>query len=463
MVRRGVNFSRSDSRNPLVAALPQGPSAATSAPTAAVAAAIAGTAFSTASSPANGTFGPFASTALGADGVNRVLGNSGNNGNVVGGENGTMATPISSLSLSHMRRSSRSFRHQSVEDELWGWFGDDRPLSDAGAGSTGGGSSHLDLSHRTSLGPHRSYSGVGGVGRGLGGEDGGGGSGGVCETEVTVSTLALTERLAKLSAGRALLDQVRAESQALVVIVSSATRRGFGGGEEDSGEDYGLDEAADNLGRRGGGGGGRIVTIAEPPVTEVQRDGALASLSSSVAGAVEEQAGNMVGIGAEESLPLSALPPILTTITESSLSISSDRPSGNSGGVGGNGRAADMTDAQGHEDEANMAVEAGKRVGDGEGVVEVAVEVGIGGEELQQQQQLCTVRQAVVEAKADIQALQREIRKIAREGGEDARDRVGPLVAQREMMAKQALPGARKMARRLQEIAETQQVWRQRR
>ncbi|CAN0561605.1 unnamed protein product [Ectocarpus sp. 12 AP-2014] len=47
---------------------------------------------------------------------------------------------------------------------------------------------------------------------------------------VTVSTLALTERLAKLSAGRVLLDRVRADTRSLAsVVTSQRVSRGGGG------------------------------------------------------------------------------------------------------------------------------------------------------------------------------------------------------------------------------------------
>lgn len=74
------------------------------------------------------------------------------------------------------------------------------------------------------------------------------------------------------------------------------------------------------------------------------------------------------------------------------------------------------------------------------------------------------VRQTVVEARAEIDSFQGEIKRLVREAGGDeerlraARGEVSRLVARRSVVAKAAVSDARRMAQRLEEISEAQQV-----
>lgn len=278
------------------------------------------------------------------------------------------------------RQSNGAIRQQSVEDDLWGWFGDDRPPPET-------------TLHETPWG--------GGNGVGAGAGTGAGVGAGVWpreSTEVTVSTLALSERLAKLSAGRVLLDRVRADTRSLASVVSSAARSALSG-----------------LGSGGGGGNDRWpdgATAAPPPA-----------------------------VGAGVSSP---------TSTRRAVQFSEGSPPG-----GRSPRRA--RPAAENDSEPTPAAEAGEN-GDGESRATAATgEEGDG--------RAGALRRRVVGARAELEGLQKEIRRLVREGGggdaglrEEARARVAPLVERRAMLAKAARADAERMAERLQEISEAQQV-----
>lgn len=286
------------------------------------------------------------------------------------------------------RQSNGAFRQQSVEDDLWGWFGDDRPPPETAL-------------HETPWG------GGDGVGAGIGG---GGGGGNACwpteSTEVTVSTLALTERLAKLSAGRVLLDRVRADTRSLASVVSSAARSAFSGQEA-----------------VGGGVGGGVGSDDRGP------DGAAV----------------VAAAGAGVSGPIPA--PRAVQFTEGSP-------------PGGRSPKRAPPAAQIGSETATPAAEAAVENGDGKRATATAA-----GEE-DDDGRAGALRRRVVGARAELEGLQREIRRLVREGGgggdaglrEEARARVAPLVERRAVLARAARADAERMAERLQEISEAQQV-----
>lgn len=116
-------------------------------------------------------------------------------------------------------------RLSSVEDELWGWFGDDRPMETGGVGRAPRG---LEAAAAATAASNTGQLDVVAVEAKLGAPladaadlVGGG------EMDITVSTVALSERLTKLSAGRTLLAEVRAECDHLVRLVSAAARDTF--------------------------------------------------------------------------------------------------------------------------------------------------------------------------------------------------------------------------------------------
>ena len=287
-------------------------------------------------------------------------------------------------------------RQQSVEDDLWGWFGDDRPPPETALRGT----------------PRSIGDGVGtraGVGIGDGGSGGGGGGMWPREsTAVTVSTLALTERLAKLSAGRVLLDRVRADTRSLASVVSSAARSAFSG-----------------LGSCGGGGDDRgpdgATPAAPPPAAGVD----VSSLTSvSAPRAVQFTEGSPPGGGSPRRARSAAQTRSETTTPTAAEAVENgdmakERVAGSGGGGGGGGEAG--------------------RAG--------------------------ALRRRVVAARAELEGLQREIRRLVREGGggdaglrEETRARVAPLVERRAVLARSARADAERMAERLQEISEAQQV-----
>lgn len=441
IIRRGLNFSRNESRPSRDAAVPPLSPVNTSTPAA-----------TNGVMPASGGL------------VTEILASN---------SNATAAPTEAAGGDVHLaRRISRSSRHQSVEDELWGWFGDDRPLSEVGdsrslaAAGVGGGyySSTDRLFSRVSSG--------GRMGRAAGVsllEDGGGNRGDAAE--VTVSTTALTERLAKLSAGRALLDHVRAESRALADLVSSAARRALSG----DGEGENVAAAAAALAVAAASEGTAIVrrvSISLPPVTVMPRSTAVRKPAEAEAGesAVEEQVIAVAEQG--HSPPVSLSPRRLSS-------------SGHPGGACGQTvsaeeqRGAVIRTEDGREqgleavaEEPAWLIESVAQPPGGEedarpcsSEQEVGVHV-----EREQQKTLHedvgeeggivfaqAIRQRVVDARAELERLQRDIRRLAREG-EAAREKVTPLVDRRAELAKAAITDARLVAQRLQEVADAQRV-----
>lgn len=291
---------------------------------------------------------------------------------------------------SHSRHPSRVFRHQSVEDELWGWFGDDRPLEASG--------SLLRVS-----------SSVGGQGGGLSG----GGGGGSRDPEITVSTVALTERLAKLSAGRALLDQVRQDSRSLAAVVTSAARSAFVSGDG----------------------------VGAPPGSPAASDDPVAAEIREVRGATEDVAPRAVQFATDTLRGGEGAP--AASVRESGVAEAATAR------VGAERQSApDDAGAGSAEMDTPAAVAAGRDGKEGGRNVPAAGDL----------------RRVVVEAKAGLEGLQREVRRLVREAGEDessladARMRVAPLVERRAVLAAAALTDARRMATRLQEISEAQKV-----
>lgn len=264
----------------------------------------------------------------------------------------------------HRRPSNRQISrpNRSVEEDLWGWFGDDRPASEAG-------DPLLRVSSRDGTGvieefPESEEWGYGG------------GAAGSSDAEVTVSNLALITRLAKLSDRRALLDQVRADNRSLAMVVSSATRTAFS------------PHTGDHV--CASGGTMRVVQFAP------------------------------------DASPRQDQPQVEVTEEEFTPGVPRTTP---------------------------------EAVVDGEGSREVVETEGTrsGGEG-------GGVRRTVVEARAEIESLQGEIKRLVREAGGDeerlraARGEVSRLVARRSVMAKAAVSDARRMAQRLEEISEAQQV-----
>lgn len=308
-------------------------------------------------------------------------------GGGAGGDDG-----VASDAGSHSRRHSRVFRHQSVEDELWGWFGDDRPLEVNG--------SLLRVSSRAGEGA--------GEAGGLGSGGGDGGVGGSRDTEITVSTVALTERLAKLSAGRALLDQVRRDSRSLAAVVTSAARSAFVSGDHADAPPGSLAAADPTVAEesketRSSGDGGATEGVASPPRAVQFAADTLQGVEEASAASVRDSA-------------VAAQAATMTRVGEDGQSTPDDAGTGSA------------------EREGPDNVPAGD------------------------------LRRVFVEAKAGLESLQRDIRRLVREAGEDessladARMRVAPLVGRRTVLAAAALMDARRMATRLQEISETQQV-----
>lgn len=420
-----------------------------------------------------------------------------------GGGGGDSAGPAPGLGLSHARRFSRSSRHQSVEDELWGWFGDDRPPSDVGdIRYTGAGGASSDrLFSRVGSG----FRVGGGGGRAAETGAGLGDAGDGTEMTVSVSTTALAERLAKLSAGRALLDQVRAESRALADLVSSAARRAFAGGGADDceGRDAAPLPAAEASREEAAAAAAaattdtaslvRRVSISVAPATILPAAPVVHKFSSSAAAAAGQPQGvALEGVAAEGGEQAGAIESQGSAPSESLPPNSRENNGHAGGGSGGGGRMEEGLEerqelrvegaveqvspsvesiAQGPADggydacpgsgeDDTPAVRRSEKLGQ-ESLMEAAAGDQEGGSgnisSAQQQQQQCGIRQGVVEARAELERLQREIRLLARQG-EDARSRVSPLVARRAVLARAALPGARRMARRLQEVADTQRV-----
>lgn len=438
------------------------------------------------------------------------------------GGSGGDAGAAPGFGLSHARRFSRSSRQQSVEDELWGWFGDDRPPSDFGDvrsfGVLGGGVSSDRLFSRVDSG----FRGGGGGGGRRAAEAGAGlgSTGDGAEMSVSVSMTALEERLAKLSAGRALLDQLRAESRALAKLVSSAARRAFTGGDADACE-----------GRDG---------VLLPVAGASQEDSATPAAAGAAAAATTADTPNIVRRVSISAAPVTIVPAATVTQEPSSSAAAGQPPVVACGGITSEeGEQATAVDERGPEPSGSLPLNSCENNGhDGRGSggdsvetvaeelqtearnaegqemrADVAVEQeyppveGIsqgpadgssqgtspssGGEnapvvrreemdqesstkapgdqdggsgsvsstqqQQQQQEEQCGMRQGVIEARAELQRLQREIRLLAREG-ESARGRVSPLVARRAVLARAMLPGARTMARRLQEVADNRRV-----
>lgn len=309
-------------------------------------------------------------------------------GGGTGGDDGAAAD-----AGNHSRHPSRVFRHQSVEDELWGWFGDDRPLDASGS-------------------LIRVSSSVGGQGGGLGG----GGGGGSRDPEITVSTVALTERLAKLSAGRALLDQVRRDSRSLAAVVTSAARSAFVSGDG----------------------------VGAPPGSPAASDDPVAAELREARGATEGVAPRAVQFATDTLRGGEGAP--AGSVRESGVA---EGAIARVARVGAEGQSApDDAGAGSAEMDALAAVAAGRDRKEGGRNVLAAGDL----------------RRVVVEAKAGLEGLQREIRRLVREAGEDessladARVRVAPFVKRRAVLAAAALTDARRMATRLQEISEAQKV-----
>lgn len=327
----------------------------------------------------------------------------------------------STSGIVHTRRPSRFSRYHSVEDELWGWFGDDRPPSDVGGNSSFSSShgirreSSSDLLFRTSSmsrGLHGTAGARGGSGVGIASSEGFGTGG---DTDITVSTLALTERLAKLSVGRALLDKVRAESRSLVELVSSAARSIHGDGQGGAG-----DLESDAI-REVSRSAGRGVTIVEPAMAEEShRDRLDSTPTRSTAEHELQTVPEGEGNGGEQCLVIEIPDGENTEVDLSGDQSASEAP--------GDGHAGAERDSASAENETMPGSAC------------------------------CDFRRTVIEARAELEALQKDLRQLVRDGGDLAKQRVALLVAQRAEMAKKALPGAQKMAERLQEIAEAQRV-----
>lgn len=294
------------------------------------------------------------------------------NGNIVGGSslrrsdrsNSAVSGIVVGGGSFHRRHSSRQFSrpNRSVEEDLWGWFGDDRPASEAG-------DPLLRVSSREGTGVMEEFPESEEWGYG-------GGAAGSSDAEVTVSNLALITRLAKLSDRRALLDQVRADNRSLAMVVSSATRAAF---SPHTGEDV-----------RASGGTMRAVQFAP------------------------------------DASPRQDQPQVEVTEEDSTPGVPRTTPEAFVDGEG----SGEMVEIDG---------------------------TGMGGEGGR-------VRRTVVEARAEIDSLQGDIKRLVREAGGDeerlraVRGEVSRLVARRSIVAKAAVSDARRMAQRLEEISEAQQV-----
>lgn len=440
-MRRGLRFSGSD-RTPRDVLPPPSPAAPPSAPSAALPMTTLPT-----SALGDGALALEGGVASITERGGSSFHGSGNTGD---------AGTASGLGLSHSRRISRSFRHQSVEDELWGWFGDDRPPSDIG------------LVHSSSSGAMGSSSdpffrippGVRGGGRNDGTFPPAPGSGEGEGTDVTVSTTALTERLVKLSAGRALLDHVRAESRELAVLISSAARSAFAG----DGDDCEGQQASPSLADKTEGKlsattptaiadtavMSRSVSFCEAlatdmPMTEEEKSDETARRE----GVDEtEQESDGDGGGITVATTSSSVAEVVTVEqplpTPESMVRSPADNDDNHSGAGGDSPATHTTPTEvpdGQEDAKDEVLEVER--------TSVVERRGNG------------IRQGVVATRAQLEALQRDIRRLAR-GGDSATVKVAPLVARRAVMAKAALPGAQRMAHRLREISDAQRVrgWR---
>lgn len=283
------------------------------------------------------------------------------------------------------RPSSRASRHQSVEDDLWGWFGDDRPPSETAL-------------HAMARGDAAEPGG--GVGIGVNGwptENAG----------VTVSTLALTERLAKLSAGRVLLDRVRADTRSLASVVTSAVHSAFTA--------EGVTAAADAA-------SATVTADASCPATRAVHF---------TAGCSPPGGRRRLRPGAEAG-------------SEAEQTQEEEEEEGKDGG----------------EEMASSVDENGSSGALGLGLAAAAEATG---DQEKSGGQAGGLRQRVVEARAEIEGLQREIRRLVREGAEggraeETRARVAPLVERRAVLAQAARADAGRMAKRLQEISNAQQV-----
>ncbi|CAN0093164.1 unnamed protein product, partial [Ectocarpus sp. 13 AM-2016] len=287
------------------------------------------------------------------------------------------------------RPSSRASRHQSMEDDLWGWFGDDRPPSETAL-------------HAMARGDAAESAAGGGIGvNGSAAENAG----------VTVSTLALMERLAKLSAGRVLLDRVRADTRSLASVVTSAVHSAFLG--------EGVDAAA-------------------------------AAAAADVSGA----AGT-----AEESCPATR-----AVHFEAGCSPPGGRRRlpGEEGGSEAKQTEEEEEEEEGKEGGEEVASSVDENGSSGSSGLGLAAAPEATGDDEKSGGQARGLRQRVVEARAEIEGLQREIRRLVRgvgEGGhaEETRARVAPLVERRAVLAQAARADAERMAKRLQEISEAQQ------
>lgn len=284
------------------------------------------------------------------------------------------------------RPSSRASRHQSVEDDLWGWFGDDRPPSETAL-------------HAMARGDAAESAAAGGIGvNGSAAENAG----------VTVSTLALTERLAKLSAGRVLLDRVRADTRSLASVVTSAVHSAFLG--------EGVDAAAAAV------SGAAVTAEVTCPATRAVHF---------TAGCSPPGGRRRLRPGAEAG-------------SEAKQTEDEEEEEGKEGG----------------EEVASSVDENGSSGASGLGLAAAAEATG---DDEKSGGQAGGLRQRVVEARAEIEGLQREIRRLVRGGGEgghaeETRARVAPLVERRAVLAQAARADAERMAKRLQEISEAQQV-----
>lgn len=329
------------------------------------------------------------------------------------------------------RPSNRGFRQQSVEDDLWGWFGDDRPPSETALHAMPRGDGHgMEVAAATGIG--------------TGGWRGD-------STEVTVSTLALTERLAKLSAGRVLLDRVRGDTRSLAAVVSAAARSAFVGHASVATGDPGDPDTPD--------------TIKTPAASA-------AVATEAVDGEEESTSG-----GAPQMVHFTGGSPPPSTGGEEGRSPGRRRPEGQSAAV-----APDAEREEAPKDDAEAAGTEAEGHGHGEGPPPPAEENasrGATGMEVtvpastmvaattgvSEGPPPAALRERVVQAKGELQGLQTEIRRLVREAGvgdagrrEEARGRVGPLVARRAGLAAAARADAERMATRLQEISEAQKV-----
>ncbi|CAN0205531.1 unnamed protein product, partial [Laminaria digitata] len=358
-------------------------------------------------------------------------GGGGGGGSVVfSNSSGALSAGHGSHNTISRRLSTRSSRYQSVEEEMWGWFGDDHP-SEAGGG----------MLRALSRGGEREGGGLG-TAEGMVGGGGGGGRGhGSGEIEVTVSTLALTERLAKLSAGRALLDRVKGDTRSLASLVSSAVR-----GALSPSDDAGADAARVEAGESGGDGEAAATSTATAPVPAPTAPASSPAPAPSPTRAVRFTP----GAPQEELQAPEAHDADGTATAAATAAVTAPPATGTHTAETATDAAATDTTAR---TEGTRAAAAETDMGDGYGHTPAPA----GG-----QVRAGTFRQRVVEAKAELMELQRDVRRAVREGEEDGggrgetRGKVAVLVARRTVLAAAALPDAKMMAVRLQEISEAQ-------